>query len=170
MTNLEVLFRALTDAQAAVVVIGGLAAVVQGVPYVTNDADLCYDASPDNRRRLVQALAPLHPCLRVGRLTSEEARALPFQWDERTLRDSPNVTLQTDIGDVDLLTTIPGVGNYVQVRAAATPLEVFGVAVPVLDLPALLVSKRATGRPKDQQQIPLIEATLQLRESEQSQG
>jgi len=165
--NSTALFQALVDVQAEVVVIGGWAAVVQGVPHVTNDIDLCYNATPDNRRKLVQAIAPLHPFLRVGRLTAEEARALPFVWDERTLRDSQNVTLQTDIGDLDLLTSIPGVGGYTEVRAAAKPLSVFGVAIAVLDLAALLVSKRATGRPKDQQQIPLIEAALLLRESEQ---
>ncbi|MDQ2829392.1 MAG: hypothetical protein M3Y74_10115 [Chloroflexota bacterium] len=165
--NSASIFRALVDAQAEVVVIGGWAAVVQGVSHVTNDIDLCYNPTPDNRRKLVQAIAPLKPFLRVGRLTADEARMLPFVWDERTLRDSPNVTLQTDIGDLDLLMSIPGVGDYAHVRAAAKPLDVLGITIPVLDLPALLMSKRATGRPKDQQQIPLIEAALLLRESEQ---
>lgn len=115
----------------------------------------------------MQAIAPFKPFLRVGRFTADEARTLPFVWDERTLRDSPNVTLQTDIGDLDLLMSIPGVGDYAHVCAAAKPLDVLGVTIPVLDLSALLISKRATGRPKDQQQIPLIEAALLLRESEQ---
>ncbi len=162
--NSYALFQALVDVQADVVVIGGLAMVVQGVPHVTNDIDLCYDSTPDNRQKIVRVIAPLHPYLRVGRLSAEEARQLPFQWDEQTLRDSPNVTLQTDIGDLDLLTTIPGVGGYAQVRAASKSLEVFGVIIAVLDLPTLLLSKRATGRPKDQLQIPLIEAALRLRE------
>jgi len=165
--NSTALFQALVGAQAEVVVIGGWAAVVQGVSHVTNDIDLCYNPTPDNRRKLVQVIAPLHPALRVGRLTAEEARKLPFVWDERTLRDSPNVTLQTDVGDLDLLTSIPGVGDYTRVRAAAKILDVFGVAVPVLGLSALLISKRVTGRAKDQQQIPLIEAALLLLDGEQ---
>jgi hypothetical protein len=159
-------FERFSQEHVEAVLIGGLAAVLLGVPTFTNDMDFCYDPSPANVARLIRALAPLHPFLRVARLSDEEAQALPFVWDERTLRDSPNLTLQTNAGPVDLLTTVPGVGEYAEVRAAAVDIDVDGIQVAILDLPALAAGKRATGRAKDLLALPQIEATLRLRNRE----
>lgn len=154
------LLRRFVDTDASVVLIGGLAAVLQGVPIVTNDIDLCYDLALENRRKVVAALAPLHPALRVAGMSPEESRALPFGWDERTLNDTPNVTLVTDVGDIDLLGHVPGIGNYADVCAAAHVIMVDGIGIQVLDLPGLIAAKRYAGRPKDLMAISQIEATL----------
>lgn len=159
------LMRRFMEADARIVLIGGLAAVLHGVPIVTNDVDLCYDTSADNREKVIAVLAPLHPSLRVARMTEDEARSLPFFWDSRTLRDTPNVTLRTDAGDIDLLATVQGVGSFTAVLAAAETLDVDGVVIPILDLPGLILAKRAAGRPKDLFALPLIEAALLNREA-----
>ena len=62
------------------------------------------------------------------------------------------------------MTTVPGIGNYIQVKDASKEIEVFDTRFLVLDLPALIMSKRAAGRPKDLIILPEIEATLRLRE------
>ncbi len=160
------LIRRFMEADAHVVLIGGLAAVLHGVPIVTNDIDLCYETSADNREKVVAALAPLHPALRVAGMTEDEARSLPFFWDNRTLRDTPNVTLHTDAGNVDLLATVQGVGSFTDVLAAADTLDVGGVIITVLDLPGLIAAKTAAGRPKDLLALPLIEATLLERDAD----
>lgn len=160
------LLRPLIAANVHVVLIGGLAAVLHGVPVVTNDIDLCYDSSPENRQTLVSTLAPLHPALRVARLSPEAARHVPFIWDERTLHDSPILTLITDAGDLDLLNHVPGLGNYEAVLAASRRITIDGLDIPVLDLDGLIAAKRAAGRPKDLMALPHIEATL-LRRNEQ---
>ncbi len=165
-TDAERILRPLLAEGAQVVLIGGLAAVLHGVPYVTNDIDLAYAATDDNRERIVRALAPLHPYLRVGGMTDAEARALPWRFGVRTLRDSPNMTLSTDAGALDLLATVAGVGDFAAVRAAAVSIDAFGLEIPTLDLPALIESKRVAGRPKDRLALPQIEATWRLRELE----
>lgn len=157
-------FERFVDQGVDAVLIGGLAAVLLGVPIVTNDMDFCYSPDSANLSRLVRALAPLHPRLRVARLSDEEAKALPFSWDERTLHDTPIVTLQTDAGPLDLMDSVPGVGRYREVRAAAVPVELSRVRMIVLDLPALIAGKRATGRTKDLLALPQIEAALRLRD------
>lgn len=162
------LFQRLQDEQVEVVLVGGLAAVALGVPYVTQDIDLCYDPDPANIARLARALAPLHPRLRVAGLTDEEARALPFQLDEHTLQQSAMLTLQTDVAELDLMSIVPGVGTFAQVSSAAVEINVLGFRVSVLDLPALIASKRAAGRPKDLLALPQIEATLRLRQQHAS--
>jgi hypothetical protein len=160
----QAVFQRLAGEGAAVVLVGGLAAAVLGVPYVTNDIDLCYDPDSANLARLVAALAPLHPRLRVEGLSDEEATALPFHLDVRTLQQASILTLQTNAGKLDLMSAVPGLGSYEQVRAASIDLELEGITVPTLDLPGLIASKRAAGRPKDLLALPQIEATLRLRD------
>jgi predicted nucleotidyltransferase len=166
-SELRLMLRLLLQEGAEVVLIGGLAAVALGVPYVTNDVDLCYNPDPPNLSRLVHALVQLHPRLRVGRVSDDDARMLPFHWDERTLRDSPIMTLQTDAGPLDLMSTVPGIGSYAKVRDSAVFVDLFGLSIRTLDLPGLIASKRASARPKDLMALPHIEATLRLRELEQ---
>jgi len=37
---------------------------------------------------------------------------LPFLWDARTLRAGLNFTLDTDLGPIDLLGEVSGIGQY----------------------------------------------------------
>jgi hypothetical protein len=164
--ELPPLFERLEDEHVAVVVVGGLAAIALGVPYVTADVDLCFDPDAANMARLASALAPLHPRLRVEGLSDEEAAALPFHLDERTLRQAGILTLQTDVATLDLMVSVKGVGSYTEVRNAAVDLDAFGFHLAVLDLPGLIAAKRAAGRPKDLLALPQIEATLRLREQQ----
>jgi hypothetical protein len=59
----------------------------------------------ENLRRLASALSPLHPRLRG---IPEDT---PFVLDARTLAQGMNFTLQTDLGDLDLMGEISGVGQ-----------------------------------------------------------
>jgi hypothetical protein len=154
---------------ARVVLVGGVAAVALGVPYLTQDIDFCYDTNPDNRARLLEALAPLQPRLRVERMPDEAARLLQWRWDDRALRGAPNLTLQTDAGPIDPLSEIAGLGRYTEVLQEALTLQVAGLEIPVLDLPGLLKAKRAAGRAKDMAVLPLIEATLLERAQQQEE-
>src|SRR5215831_19049590 len=81
----------LAEARVEFIVVGGLSAVLQGVPIVTLDLDICYRRTPENITRLVGALAPLQP--RPRGFPPE----LPFAFDERTILLGANFTLQ--IGD-----------------------------------------------------------------------
>lgn len=151
------LLESLVRAEAEVVVVGGMAAVVAGASYVTGDLDLCYAPDPANRQRLADALAPLEPYPRGV------DPGLPFTWDARTLRDTPFLTLVTEAGDLDLMPDVPGVGGYEAVAAASRTLGVFGLPIRVLSLDALIDAKRAMGRPKDLALLTDLEALRALR-------
>ncbi len=153
----------LADEQVDMVLVGGMAAIAHHVVHLTNDVDICYASDPPNLERVVRALTPLQPRLRVEGLTDDQSRALPFQWDSRTLQVHELLTLETDAGALDLIRFIPGVGDYAAVRAAAIPVDLYGHLVPTLDLPALIASKRASRRPKDLAVLPQLEATLRMR-------
>lgn len=143
MTRFRELIGRLTGAQVEFVLIGGLAVIAHGHPRATVDIDLCYARSAENFRRLVAALAPIHPKLRGA--PSE----LPFFWDERTVRNGLNFTLTTDEGDVDLLGEVTGLGNYDDIAPRAVQITLYGATVRMLSLEDLIRSKAAAGRAKD---------------------
>jgi hypothetical protein len=143
MTDLERLLLVLTEAGVEFVVIGGVAMVLRGSSRVTIDLDVCYARDRENLRRLASALAPFRPRLRGA------PAELPFLWDERTLASGLNFTLATDLGDVDIMGEVPGVGGFREVEAGASLLDVAGLRVKVMDVGTLERSKRAAGRAKD---------------------
>ena len=68
------------------------------------------------------------------------------------------LTLDTDIGSLDLLGEVAGVGGYDEARAGALMTEAFGVPCAVLSLPKLIDAKRAAGRAKDLEALHELEA------------
>ena len=139
------------------VVIGGIAARAHGSVRITEDLDICYDPADDNVRLLASVLVEWSAYLRGVE------PGLPFVLDERTFRTTPIMTLITDRGAIDVFDTVEGVGGYPEVLAASVEITSGDLRFRALDLPALLAAKRATGRPKDAEQIPELEALVELR-------
>ena len=142
-TDFQGLLTALTDHKVDFVVIGGVALIVQGSARTTTDLDICYSRQPENVRRLAEALAAQKPTLRGA------PSDLPFRWDARTLANGLNFTLETDLGWIDLLGEVTGLGSYDAVAAAARPMELYGRSALVLGLDGLERAKKAAGRVKD---------------------
>ena len=137
------LLETLSRAEVRFVVIGGVALVLRGSVRLTVDLDVCYARDAANLDRLAAALAPCHPRLRGA------PDALPFLWDAQTLRSGLNFTLKTDLGDLDLLGEVTGIGGYDAVAAVASAQDVAGLRLNVLSLEGLARAKRAAGRAKD---------------------
>jgi hypothetical protein len=126
--------QALCDSGVDFVVIGGVAANLHGSAVVTFDLDVCYSRASANLSRLTRGLAPFHP--RPRGFPAE----VPFVWDEATLRNATVLTLQTDLGELDLLAEVAGLGSFDEVRANAIEVEAFGRKILALDLPGLIQS------------------------------
>jgi len=153
-TNFEALIRALVEAEVEFIVIGGIAAVAHGAARVTYDVDVVYSRRRENLRRLVAALRPFSPYLRGA------PKGLPFNWEEQTVRNGLNFTLETTIGDLDLLGEVVGGGTYAQLLPHSKATDLFGHKCRVVDLEKLIVLKRAAGRPKDLESIAELQALL----------
>lgn len=143
------------------VIVGGIAMRLQGSAHITDDIDFAFARDPDNLEALVKALAPYHPSLRGA------PPGLPFFWDIRTLKNMVNLTLETDLGSVDLLGEPAGVASFHSLWEDATVLSLDGSAVRVASIPALIAMKRAAGRPKDL--LHLMELEQMLLQTEASQ-
>jgi len=147
--------QALCDAQVEFVVIGGVSANWHGSARVTVDLDIFYSRVPANLKRLVAALAPFHPKPR------DFPAGLPFIWDEATLRNASVLTLETDLGEIDLLAEVAGLGGWNEVNERAITVSIFDRSIRTLDLPSLIAAKRAAGREKDLAALPELESILE---------
>jgi hypothetical protein len=134
------------------VLVGGLAAAAHGSIRTTRDVDVVYDRSEENLVRLARALEPYAPYLRGA------PPGLPFKLDVPTLRAGLNFTLTTNVGALDLLGEIAGAGRYSDVISHSRELTLHGVRCFCIDLPTLIATKRAAGRPKDLEAIAELEA------------
>lgn len=157
-SDLQKLLSVLANANIEFVVIGGVAMVVHGSAYVTFDLDVCYGRSPENIDRICEALALYKPRLRG---VSEE---LPFRLDPKTVKNGLNFTLSTNIGDLDLLGEVPGIGTYDDVVNVSEWKDVEGNKFRVLTLDGLIRSKKAAGRKKDLNALPELEGLQELKE------
>jgi hypothetical protein len=149
--------RGLTRKKVKFVVVGGVAAAAHGSSRVTNDLDICYDAS--GKANLVALASVLSSWDAYPRGVEPN---LPFILDDRTLFGAPVLTLTTNEGDIDVMDRIAGIGDYAAVRLHSHRISALGVRFRVLDLPSLIKAKRAAGRPRDLDHLPELEAILAL--------
>ena len=161
MKGLAAALKVLVDAGVNFVIVGGFAAAARGSLLVTQDLDICYERSPGNLKRLATALAPHHPRLRGA------PEDIPFVLDERTLTQGMNFTLQTDLGDLDLIGELSGVGRFAEAARDASSLTLYGGSYQVGSLETIIRSKKAAGRPKDLSSLPELEALRELQQAQQ---
>ncbi|HKV26548.1 MAG TPA: nucleotidyl transferase AbiEii/AbiGii toxin family protein [Candidatus Acidoferrum sp.] len=154
--NLHGTLTALHAAQVEFVLIGGAAFQLQGGARPTEDLDFCYSRTTENIRRLAEALEPFHPRLRNA------PEGLPFRFDASTIAHGLNFTLNTDLGAMDFLGEVSGIGDYAKVKAASELIVVLGIPRQVLTLEGLLKAKLAAGREKDLEAIKEIESLLEI--------
>jgi predicted nucleotidyltransferase len=159
--KLQETLRALFDANVEFVLIGGAAMQMQGSAHLTEDLDFCYARSSKNLERLALALAPHHPRLRGA------PENLPFRFDAATIKHGLNFTLMTDLGWIDFLGEVAGLGGYEEVKKNSEVMAIFEMDCLVLSLEGLIRAKKAAGRSRDLEVIPELEGLLDLRKRSQ---
>ncbi|HVJ18760.1 MAG TPA: nucleotidyltransferase [Polyangiaceae bacterium] len=156
MFDHERLLGVLVSHSVEFIVVGGVAAALQGAPVLTQDVDILYRIEEQNLARLERALNELNAVARGA------PRNLRFGLSH--LRTTGHKLATTDAGPLDVLGAINEDLLYEDLIAAADELEVGGHCVRVLSLQRLIELKQALGRPKDRAMLPVLEATLRERE------
>jgi hypothetical protein len=133
------------------VVVGGVAAVLQGAPVTTFDFDALFKVDPENIERLAAVLTELDARYR------ERPDLRPTRKD---LEAGQHILLLTNCGPFDLLGIIGSGKRYEHVVDSATRLSVGDQTVNVLSVEALIEDKKALNRYKDQAAIRLLEALV----------
>jgi len=143
VTKLNQLLQRLCDAEIDFVIVGGFAGILHGSSLVTRDLDVCAVLTVENVAKLREVLRELKP---MHRMTSPKLSFLDHADRDDTLK---NLYLQTELGPVDLLSSITGVGDFPRVREASIEMELFGRRCRVISLEDLIRAKEALGREKD---------------------
>jgi len=139
----QALLARLRDSGLDFVVIGGVCVVFHGAPLATFDLDICCPFGEENVRKIESALEDLHP---YHRLT---ANKLPLELTRSAFGDLKNFDLQTDLGMLDCLSEVAGVGSFEAVFSRSVLANFSYGQFRFLDLEALIASKRAAGRERD---------------------
>jgi hypothetical protein len=158
-------FREILDAlyahQVECIIIGGVALMLHGSTRMTGDIDILYARSRENIRRLVDAVKPFAPKLRLA----QDAAPIDFPFDEHTIWNGANFTLWTRDFDIDLLASTEDLPSYEAVLLESEVITTSGERTfRILSLDALLRIKRRLNRLKDQLALPEIEALIEIRD------
>jgi hypothetical protein len=109
----------------------------------------------------------------VNGLSAEEAAALPIPI-ESILRQGDFSNWRTDAGDLDVMKSMAspnGPRRYDDLTGDSLLVECAGVRIRVASLDAIVASKEAANRPKDQQALPeLHQLQEELRRKGPAQG
>src|SRR3984885_10615955 len=106
MEHLTEILRRLHDANVEFSLRGGLASRHYGATLVTEDVDVCARFTPENLRRVESAFKDFHP---RHRLT---ANKLPLELTDKLCDRLKNICLTTDLGILDCLSQVAGVGDF----------------------------------------------------------
>jgi hypothetical protein len=142
--DLRSLVAALSRRDVDYVVVGGVAVGAHGYIRATRDLDIVPDPAPDNLSRLAAALRDLGATLPLA-----SGRPFSVASDLRHLERRENMTLDTQIGGLDIIQRAPGVPSFPALTGNATEADVLGVAVRICSLRHLRQMKLAAGRAQD---------------------
>jgi hypothetical protein len=144
----KTIIRLVTERNIRFVIIGGIAMRLHGCAHITQDVDFSYARDRENLQALSKALREKNARLRG---VPED---LPFILDEYTFRNTQNLTLITDLGEIDLLAVPDGIDSFEGLleRSVAMDLgeDLEDLVVQVASIDDLIAMKRAANRPKDQ--------------------
>jgi hypothetical protein len=141
------------------ILVGGVAAVLQGVPISTLDTDIVYRRTADNVERLVGALRQLEAIYRDPAGRRIEPDATRFAAGGHHL-------LETRLGPLDVLATIGANRTYEDLERYAARYTLEGMSILLLDLRVIIETKEQAGRSKDLLALPVLRETLRLRDAE----
>jgi predicted nucleotidyltransferase len=147
--------RALHDGGVDFILVGGLAAVLNGAPVNTFDIDVVHSRETANIDRLLSVLDALDAVFRM----QPERRLKP---NASHLASTGHVNLITRHGPLDLLGTIGRGLGYQELIPRSVELDIGqGLRVRVLDLETLIAVKEELGGEKDRAVLPVLRRTLE---------
>jgi hypothetical protein len=157
--------KRLINSRTEFTVIGGMAAVFYGSSILTQDLDVCAPLDERNIPRILDALRGVNPRFRM------RPDRLPLPDQPERLHGFRNLYLSTDIGIIDILDEVSGIGGFSEALAQSRPAELMpGLTCQLLDLEALIAAKRAAGRPKDLRSVAELLVILARKQDDQNRG
>jgi len=142
LNYLQSVFASFQSHDVRYVVIGGIAAVLHGVPRATFDLDILIEATTSNVERLLQALRE------AGFGTADLV-------DAQGILDN-EITVFNDRVRIDVQISTPGL-TFTDAWSRRETMDYQGQKFYVASRQDLIASKRAAGRPRDLEDVRVLE-------------
>lgn len=152
-TALSLMLEELLKADIKFILVGGLAAVIQGAPVSTIDIDILYERSAENITKLLAFLKSIDAFYRCP----DDKVILPKENDFLTMGHK---LFTTHLGPLDILAFIEADKTYEDLIEHTIEIEFRGHSLQVLDLKMLIELKKNSKDLKDKQRLPILEETL----------
>jgi hypothetical protein len=157
--NLGAILEGLSAAGIDFILVGGLAAVVQGAPITTMDVDIVPNQSPKNIGRLFSFLKSVDAVHR----RPDDKLIEPRGGD---LSGKGHALFTTRFGPLDILAVIEEGRAYEDLIEHTVAVAFRNHTIRVLDLGMLIQLKRTSTDPRVRQRLPVLEETLRQLEEE----
>lgn len=151
--NLSKILEGLLEAGIDFILVGGLAAVIQGAPVTTIDVDVVHSQSPQNITKLIKFLKSIDAFHR--RLDDKL-----IEPKEKDLSGKGHSLFTTRLGPLDVLAVIEQGKSYDDLLGHTVEIEFRGHTLRVLDLDMLIKLKKNSKDPNDKQRLAVLEETL----------
>ena len=151
--DLGAILEGLIEAGVDFILVGGLAAVVQGAPVTTMDVDIVHNQSPENIARLLAFLKS------IGAFHRRPDDKL-IEPQEGDISGMGHALFTTRLGPIDVLAAIEEGRTYGDLLEHTVAIGFRNHTIRVLDLKMLIQLKRASTNLKDKQRLPVLEETL----------
>ena len=160
MVSFRQLLRRLKDHEVDFIIIGGVAAHLLGSPMSTLDVNVCAPLTEENLTRILASIRDLHPMWRF-----RPDHKIPVDSLEQ-FRGFKNLYIDTDIGVLDVLGELPGIGSFDAIRERTEEVILDGTVYKVLDIDTLIAAKQVAGREKDRIGIDHLREVKRQRETD----
>jgi hypothetical protein len=155
--DLSALLEGLLEAGIEFILVGGLAAVVQGAPLTTIDLDIVHKQSSENIEKLFAFLKSIGA---FHRRLDEKV----IEPKKRDISGKGHALFTTQFGPLDVLAVIEEGRGYEDLLEHTVQIEFRRYTIRVLDLKMLIELKKASNDPRDRQRLPVLEETLRQME------
>lgn len=157
----ERILKVLASNEVEYVLIGALAARLQGFPRMTADADITPSSDYKNIENLALALNEIDARI----FTDNVPNGLSFDCSAETLLLAETWNLITVAGRLDIVFTPAGTTGYEDLKQSAIQFQVYGIELWVADLKDVVRSKKASDRPQDRQDIIILNEIIKRNKS-----
>jgi len=100
----------------------------------------------------------MHP---VHRMTPDRKK---LELTAKNCEQFKNLYLDTDIGQLDSLSFVDGIGDHQDVKNASTAVKVGQMQLRVMSIDALIQAKKAMNRHRDKEAVLQLETLKKLKE------
>jgi hypothetical protein len=158
-SDLSAIIEGLIKADVKFILVGGLAAVIQGAPVTTMDVDIVHYRSSENISKLFKFLKSVDAIYRRPDNKIIEPKEDDFSEKGHSL-------FLTRLGPLDVLAFIEQGKTYEDLLNDTVEIEFRGNTIHVLDIRAMIELKKTSKDPNDKQRLPVLEETLRQLEEE----